>query len=75
MLCDLILANPDGSITALVKNDAVEPSLLKEILYWKVEHCTDQDVIARLRQRTVPAGYKYTTWQPGKCCQTVVVTL
>ena len=61
------LVNPDESITALVVNDAVTPTLLKEILYWKAEHYTDKDVIARLRQRTVPKGYKYTTWRPGMC--------
>ena len=57
--------NSDGAITAEVDNPAVTLSLLKEILYWKAEHCTDTDVIARLRPRTVPTGYQYTTWSPG----------
>ena len=63
-----ILVNPDGSITALVANEAIKPGLLKQILCWKAEHCTDQYVITRLRQKTVPTGYKYTTWQPGIVC-------
>lgn len=52
--------NSDGAITAEVDNPAVSLSLLKEILYWKAEHCSDKDVIARLRPRTVPTGYQYT---------------
>ena len=56
-----ILVNPDGSITALVANEAIKPGFLKQILCWKAEHCTDQDVITRSRQKTVPTGYKYST--------------
>ena len=58
--------NSDGTITAEVSNPAVTQSLLKELLYWKTEHCTDRDIIGRLRPRTVPTGYEYTTWYPGK---------
>ena len=62
-LCNTV--NSDGTITVKVHNPAVSVDLLKEILCWKAERCTDKDVIARLRQRTVPSGYQYTTWYPG----------
>jgi len=38
----------DGTVTAEVKNPAVPLSLLKEILHWNAECCTDKDIIARL---------------------------
>lgn len=57
--------HPDGAIIADVNNPAVSTDLLKEILHWKVENCGDKDIITRLRQRTVPSGYQYTTWSPG----------
>lgn len=57
--------NPDGTISAYVKNLAISPALLKEILLLKTEHCTDKDIIACLRGRTVPKDYDYATWIPG----------
>lgn len=31
-----------------------------------MEGATDEDIICRLRQRTVPEGYSYHYWCPGK---------
>ena len=57
--------NADGTVTAEDKNPADSLSLLKEILHWRAECCTDKDIIAHLRPRTVPTGYQYTSWNPG----------
>ena len=56
----------DGSIVAKKPNPAVPSDLLKEILSWKSEGASMLDVVTRLRQRTVPAGYTIHTWIPGK---------
>lgn len=64
--CMLITpACPDGSVAAEVPNPAVTPELLKEILEWKRHGATINDVITRLRQRTVPTGYTIHMWQPS----------
>lgn len=47
------------------ENPAIPQQLLLEILLWKLEGAMDVDVIARLRERSVPQGYKFHTWQPG----------
>lgn len=56
----------NGHLKARKENCAVPQHLLLEILMWKYEGANDEDVIVRLRERTVPSGYKYHTWQPGK---------
>ena len=65
----LHVGGKDGIIEAEVVNRAVPTSVLKEILSWKEEGCTVEDVIFRLRVRTVPSGYDYHTWSEGnqKC--------
>ena len=57
---------PNGTIVASEPNPAVSEALLKEVLLWKIEGCTDDDVTIRLQQRTVPAGYKFHSWIAGK---------
>ena len=47
-------------------NPAVSKELLEEILSWKIEGASNIDVITRLRQRTVPRGYEYHSWIPGR---------
>jgi hypothetical protein len=47
-------------------NPAVGAALLKEILLWKLEGCSNDDVITRLRQRTVPEGYTIHPWIAGE---------
>ena len=54
-----------GSIKAVRENPAVPEQVLLEVLLWKLEGAMEVDVIARLRERTVPHGYKFHTWKPG----------
>ena len=51
---------------AEISNPAVTREILEEILYWKEEGCTQKDIITRLRNRTVPSGYKYHNWRAGE---------
>lgn len=55
----------DGSLCAQKQNPAIPVNLLRDIFTWKAEGATEIDIITRLRQRTVPAGYAYHTWIPG----------
>ena len=47
-------------------NPAVSSSLLQEIWNWKQKGVSMTDIVSRLRTRTVPSGYPYHTWKPGK---------
>ncbi len=45
----------------------VSPVLLCEILLWRaVQSLSWEDIISRLRLRTVPAGYTYHAWKAGR---------
>ena len=59
---------PDGTVVASEPNSAttVPSALLKDILLWKLEGCSNDDVVARLRQRTVPKGYQFHPWIAGE---------
>ena len=48
--------NKDGDVTAVLLNPAISVELL-EIKKWYAEGATIDDVIERLRLRTVPLGY------------------
>ena len=61
----------DG-LVAEIPNPAVSSSLLQEIQQMKVNGLTEQDIFSRLRSRTVPAGYAYTTWKPGMVTMSVL---
>ena len=63
MLTDLLIDNEDGSITAENPNPAV-PVATKEIMDWKKSGATEDDIIGRLRIRTVPNGYPIHPWSP-----------
>lgn len=52
----------DGSIHAVTQNPAVPISTQKDFLNWKRTGLCDEDVVDRLRPRTVPAGYPYHKW-------------
>ena len=54
-----------SSIFADVPNPAVSSSLLWEVHEWKENGISEQDILSRLRCRTVPPGHVYTTWKPG----------
>ena len=57
-----LLGLADGKIVAELSNPAVEEDLLKEIWLMKVNGIPWEDIVQRLRTRTVPAGYTYCTW-------------
>lgn len=61
----LEIGGEDGIIKATVHNPAVSSKLINEIAAWKEEDSTMEDVVTRLRARTVPRGYKYHTWIQG----------
>ena len=52
----------DGNITAVLSNPAVTVGLLKS---WYAEGATVNDVVERLRLRTVPCGYTIHSWTEG----------
>lgn len=60
-----LLAFPDGTIHAKRDSPAVSVMLLNEIWNWKQMGASTEDVISRLRPRTVPSGYSYNTWISG----------
>ena len=47
----------DGTVQAKLPNPAVSTHLLMEIMKWKEEGAQEDDIITRLRPRTVPIGY------------------
>ena len=63
----LNLGNQNENTIAEVPNPAVSSQLLKEIQSWKDEGASIDDVITRLRMRTVPPGYVGTihNWCDG----------
>lgn len=50
---------------AVKPTDFVKEPLLKEKESWKIEGSSDEDIIQRLRVRTVPPGYSTAPWTPG----------
>ena len=56
----------DGCIVAEVSNPAVSDSILEEIMQWKERGAGENEIYHNLRCRTVPPGYPYHTWKPGK---------
>ena len=61
----LQLGNADGVVTARVHNDAVHTDLLNQIHGWITAGAKQDDVIERLRLKTVPTGYNVHTWIQG----------
>ena len=58
-------AEKNGNIKAKVPNPAVDSNLLCEILSWNREDISVDDIIERLRVRTVPIGYTPHSWAIG----------
>ena len=56
---------PDGSFTATIPNVAVGNTLLEQINGWIKVGVKEDDVIDRLRLKTVPSSYTYHTWTEG----------
>ena len=61
----MYLEKSDGTVVAKESNPIVPDDLLKEIWKWKTDSLTDDDVISRLRCRTVPSGYAFSPWMKG----------
>ena len=57
----------DGHVAAVQPNPAITDELLGDIKVWYDEGATSDDVIERLRLRTVPTGYAIHSWTEGKC--------
>jgi len=55
----------DGSVTASLPNPAISTELLEEIQLWYDHGATVNDVIDRLRLKTVPPGYVTHSWIEG----------
>lgn len=60
--CEVLL---DGTVVAECANPAVSNTLLQEIARWKKQGICMEDIVDRLRPRTVPAGYSFLPWKPG----------
>lgn len=55
----------NGTLAAMLPNNAVSLELLAEIQKWYLEGANQDDVVERLRLRTVPPGYKIHNWTEG----------
>ena len=73
LLCHYVhVVLPDENIGAEHHNPAVSSDVLKEIWEWKQQGATLEDVIDRLRSRTVPPGYVPHPWTHGENCDTCI---
>ena len=63
-----ITGDSNGNLRAQIPNPAVCDELLTKILAWKNEGALTDDIITRLRIRTVPSRYVHTihSWIDGK---------
>ena len=61
----LVPEKSDDTIVPKEPNPAVPDDLLKEVSQWTSEGVTEDDVIDRLRCRTVPSGYAFSSWTKG----------
>ena len=59
------IVNTDGSISAKCPDRAVSHSILKEIFEWKRSGVSMDDIVDRLRSRTVPSGNPIHPWILG----------
>lgn len=59
------VGDANGQLTARVPNPAVCADLLKQVHGWVESGATTDDVVDRLRVRTVPTGYTFHKWVEG----------
>ena len=64
--CISNIGTDDGKVVAEIPNVAIHEDLLLEISQWRDQGIEWIEIINRLRPRTVPAGYTFCTWRPGK---------
>jgi len=63
----------DGTIIPELVNPAVPQHIISEIHTWTRCGATMQDVVDRLRPRTVPPGYVFHTWKAGKFPSFIII--
>lgn len=61
----IIAEKPNGDVCAEKPNPAVSNTILKEIYQLRECNISMDNIIDRLRTRTVPSGYTYHTWKKG----------
>ena len=63
-----ITGDSNGNLRAQIPNPAVSDEPLTQIMAWKSEGALIDDIITRLRMRTVPARHAHTihSWIDGK---------
>ena len=59
------IGQKDGDVVPLRPNAAISKDLLLEIQQWQTKGASEDDVISRLRTRTVPPGYLIHPWKKG----------
>ena len=62
--CILHLETTEGLLIAEEPNPAVPDDVLMEVWRLRQDHIADEDIISRLRSRTVPSGYSFHSWKP-----------
>jgi len=55
----------DGTIQAELDTGCIPQSVLREIWSMRRQGISFEDIVERLRPRTVPSGYTYHNWTPG----------
>ena len=60
----------DGTVTAVIPCQSVPNDLLEKILTLQEKGIVFADIIDRVRPHTVPSGYPYHRWNPGKLAVT-----
>lgn len=56
----------DGCISAECPDPAISQTILKEVWEWKRSGVNTDDIVDRLRTRTVPSGYPIHPWILGQ---------
>jgi len=60
-----LISDKNGNVKAEIPNPAVDVDLLREMLSWKRKGASFDDIVERLRIRTVPSGYVPHNWIEG----------
>ncbi len=60
------LVSNDGGIQAQIPNSCVDQSLISEIYGCLPQGSTMEEIVKNIRTKTVPTGYYFHSWIPGK---------
>lgn len=61
----LCTENSDRTYSAENSESPLPCDILQEVFQWKKSGLSIEDIISRLRPRTVPAGYSFHKWKSG----------